>query len=111
HSVITRFEPGKMYQIFIQDGKTIEVPKPNWEGIPDTDNTINAEFCAAAPIAFNDRDRFGEVGGYSQLDEALAMPMVLVMSIWSDHHANMLWLDSTYPPEKAGEPGSERGSC
>ena len=23
----------------------------------------------------------------------------------------MLWLDSTYPPEKAGEPGSERGPC
>lgn len=23
----------------------------------------------------------------------------------------MLWLDSVYPPEKAGEPGTARGSC
>lgn len=25
--------------------------------------------------------------------------MVLVMSIWDDHEANMLWLDSTYPTD------------
>lgn len=23
----------------------------------------------------------------------------------------MLWLDSTYPPEKEGEPGAARGPC
>lgn len=23
----------------------------------------------------------------------------------------MLWLDSTYPPEKAGSPGAARGDC
>jgi len=23
----------------------------------------------------------------------------------------MLWLDSTYPPEKEGQPGAARGSC
>ena len=23
----------------------------------------------------------------------------------------MLWLDSVYPPEKAGQPGAARGSC
>ncbi|KEZ42896.1 Exoglucanase 1 [Scedosporium apiospermum] len=110
-TVITRFEPGAMYQVFIQDGKTIEVPAPNIEGIPSDSNKITSEMCTAAPIAFNDRDRFNEVGGYSQLDEALAIPMVLVMSIWSDHYANMLWLDSTYPPEKEGQPGAARGSC
>lgn len=73
-----------MYQVFIQDGKTIEVPAPNVEGIPSDSNKITSEMCTAAPIAFDDRDRFNEVGGYSQLDEALAIPMVLVMSIWSD---------------------------
>jgi len=82
--VITRFEPDKMYQVFVQDGKTIEVPAPKWEGIPSDTNTINPDFCAAAPITFGDRDRFGEVGGYPQLNEALELPMVLVMSIWSD---------------------------
>ena len=27
------------------------------------------------------------------------------------HYANMLWLDSSYPPEKAGQPGGDRGDC
>ena len=27
------------------------------------------------------------------------------------HYANMLWLDSSYPPEKAGTPGGDRGDC
>ncbi len=73
-----------MYQIFVQDGNVIEVPAPNVEGISSDTNTINPEFCEAAPIAFDDRDRFGEVGGYPVLNDALSMPMVLVMSIWAD---------------------------
>jgi cellulose 1,4-beta-cellobiosidase len=36
--------------------------------------------------------------------------MTLVMSVWDDHYANMLWLDSTYPTT-ATTPGSERGTC
>jgi cellulose 1,4-beta-cellobiosidase len=27
------------------------------------------------------------------------------------HYANMLWLDSIYPPEKEGQPGAARGDC
>ncbi|CAI4219553.1 unnamed protein product [Parascedosporium putredinis] len=95
-NVITRFEQDAMYQVFIQDGKTIEVPAPNMEGIPSDSNKINAAFCTAAPTVFDDRNRFDEIGGYSQLTEALAIPMVLVMSIWSD---------------KAGQPGALRGPC
>jgi cellulose 1,4-beta-cellobiosidase len=38
--------------------------------------------------------------------------MVLVMSIWDDHEANMLWLDSDYPLDKDRNlPGIQRGSC
>ena len=36
------------------------------------------------PVAFDDFDRFGEVGGFQPLNEQLALPMVLVMSIWND---------------------------
>ena len=36
--------------------------------------------------------------------------MVLVMSLWDDHAADMLWLDSTYPKDKTG-PGGPRGTC
>jgi len=31
------------------------------------------------------------------MGEALGRGMVLVMSIWDDHAAHMLWLDSDYP--------------
>ena len=33
---------------------------------------------------FDERNRFEEVGGFPALNEALALPMVLVMSIWND---------------------------
>lgn len=36
--------------------------------------------------------------------------MVLVMSIWDDHDAHMLWLDSTYPTDKTTW-GGPRGTC
>lgn len=42
----------------------------------------------------------------------LAEGMVLVMSLWDDHAANMLWLDSTYPTSASSTtPGAARGSC
>merc|ERR1719326_1424802 len=36
--------------------------------------------------------------------------MVLVMSIWDDTAAHMLWLDSSYPVAASG-PGVVRGPC
>jgi len=36
--------------------------------------------------------------------------MSLVLSLWDDHYADMLWLDSTYPTTKTG-PGGPRGTC
>jgi cellulose 1,4-beta-cellobiosidase len=43
---------------------------------------------------------------------ALKKGMVLVMSIWDDHSASMLWLDAPYPPTKdASAPGVARGTC
>merc|ERR1712107_299478 len=36
--------------------------------------------------------------------------VVLVMSLWDDHYANMLWLDSTYPVDST-DPGALRGYC
>jgi len=44
--------------------------------------------------------------------QGMAKGMVLVMSLWDDHYANMLWLDSTYPTDKdASFPGAARGDC
>ena len=44
------------------------------------------------------------------MGEAMVNGMVLVMSIWDDHAANMLWLDSTYPTTKTTV-GGPRGTC
>ncbi|KAK3352472.1 concanavalin A-like lectin/glucanase domain-containing protein [Lasiosphaeria hispida] len=48
---------------------------------PHIPGDITPEFCKAAPAASGDRDRFEEVGDFSQLNAALNVPMVLVMSI------------------------------
>ena len=46
------------------------------------------------------------------MGEAFKKGMVLVMSLWDDHEANMLWLDSDYPLEKdPNSPGVKRGPC
>ncbi|KAK0623804.1 putative cellulose 1, 4-beta-cellobiosidase [Immersiella caudata] len=110
-TVVSRFETNKLTQFFVQNNKKVEIPAPKWEGIPSDSSAITPEFCKSAPEVFGDRDRFAEVGGFDALNAALQVPMVLVMSIWDDHYANMLWLDSTYPPEKEGQPGGDRGPC
>lgn len=46
------------------------------------------------------------------MGDALDAGMVLALSIWDDHAANMLWLDSNYPPDKdPSSPGVKRGPC
>lgn len=46
------------------------------------------------------------------MGDAFDKGMVLVMSIWDDHAANMLWLDSDYPVgADATAPGVARGTC
>ncbi|OTA85848.1 glycoside hydrolase family 7 protein [Hypoxylon sp. CO27-5] len=109
-TVVSQFSNNKLTQFFVQNGKKIEIPAPAGDGFPSTSD-ITPEYCSAEVAAFGDRDRFSEVGGFDQLNQALDLPMVLVMSIWDDHYANMLWLDSSYPPEKAGQPGGDRGDC
>ena len=44
------------------------------------------------------------------MSQALDKGMVLVMSLWDDHAADMLWLDSTYPKTKTAL-GGPRGTC
>merc|ERR1711976_81833 len=49
-------------------------------------------------------------GGMADVDRSLEKGVVLVMSLWDDHGANMLWLDSTYPTDST-DPTNYRGSC
>ena len=66
--------------------------------------------CSAHKQVFGDTNDFKAKGGMSGMSKALDKGMVLVMSLWDDHAADMLWLDSTYPKTKTSL-GGPRGSC
>ena len=57
-----------------------------------------------------DPNDFQTKGGMKKMGDAMKSGMVLVMSIWDDHAADMLWLDSTYPTNKTTI-GGPRGTC
>jgi len=113
-TVVSQFSPDKLTMFFIQNGQKIEMPAPKWEGIPQDNGDLTPAFCSNAPAAFGDRDRFEEVGGFSQLNAALQVPMVLVMSIWDDVSATNSTQDTYYctyspPPLPTHTPRKEKG--
>merc|ERR1719164_71669 len=73
-------------------------------------NTITYEFCADWVAETKDGTNYLEKGGLGAVDTAFEQGVVLVMSLWDDHYANMLWLDSTYPVGST-DPGTMRGNC
>lgn len=110
-TVITQFIGDPLTEIkrfYVQDNKLI----PNSQSlIPNvTGNSITTEFCDAQKAAFGDNYKFKTLGGMEGMGKALKAGMVLVMSVWDDHYANMLWLDSTYPVDST-KPGAARGTC
>ncbi|TDZ20936.1 Exoglucanase 1 [Colletotrichum orbiculare MAFF 240422] len=114
-TIVTQFLKGsdgtlsEIKRFYVQNGVVV----PNSESLiaSNPGNSLTPEFCSAQKDAFGDTDIFGLRGGFAQTSKAVAAPMVLVLSLWDDHYANMLWLDSTYPVDAAGKPGAERGSC
>merc|ERR1711865_262310 len=59
-----------------------------------------------------DGTNFLEKGGMGAVDTIFQKGGVLVMSLWDDHYANMLWLDSTFPIEATPDmKGAFRGPC
>ncbi|PGH04215.1 hypothetical protein AJ80_08560 [Polytolypa hystricis UAMH7299] len=97
-------------RFYVQDGQVIPNSESTIGGL--TGNSITTDFCAQQKQVFGDEDIFTRHGGLKAMGEAIREGMVLVMSIWDDHHANMLWLDSSYPIDADPEtPGIARGSC
>ncbi|KAK3353287.1 glycoside hydrolase family 7 protein [Lasiosphaeria hispida] len=113
-TVVTQFlknaagELSEIKRFYVQNGKIIPNSQSKIAGV--TGNSITKDFCSQRVTAFGDVDDFKAKGGLVQMGKALAKPMVLVMSIWDDHAANMLWLDSTYPVDST-KLGAERGGC
>ncbi|ETS78211.1 putative 1,4-beta-D-glucan cellobiohydrolase B [Pestalotiopsis fici W106-1] len=115
-SVVTQFIKGSsgdlesIKRYYVQNGKLIPNSESTISGT--SGNEINTAYCSAQKTAFGDTDDFSGKGGLKQMGAALDKGMVLVMSVWDDHYANMLWLDSSYPLDKdASTPGIARGSC
>ena len=82
----------------------------NVPGLDKQVNSITDEMCGALKTKFGDPNEHEKKGGLKAMGEAMDAGMVLVMSLWDDHAANMLWLDSTYPVDKTA-PGGPRGTC
>ncbi|KAH8099808.1 cellobiohydrolase I [Cristinia sonorae] len=98
-------------RLYVQDGKVIQNSKVNIPGM-DAFDSITDEFCTQQKTAFEDTNLFANQGGLKQMGQSFANGVVLVLSIWDDYAANMLWLDSDYPTDKsASSPGVSRGTC
>ncbi|KAF9445683.1 carbohydrate-binding module family 1 protein [Macrolepiota fuliginosa MF-IS2] len=98
-------------RLYVQDGKVIANSKVNVPGMSAYDS-ITTDYCTAQKSVFGDVDQFGKKGGLAGMSAAMARGMVLVLSVWDDHAANMLWLDSNYPTDgDATKPGVARGTC
>ncbi|KAK1220434.1 hypothetical protein PQX77_016815 [Marasmius sp. AFHP31] len=98
-------------RLYVQNGQVIQNSKTNVPGM-DAFDSITDDFCNAQKQAFGDTNSFEDRGGISVMGDAFAGGMVLVMSIWDDHEAEMLWLDSNYPTDAdPSTPGIARGTC
>lgn len=95
-------------RFYRQGEKVIHTPSINVGG--SAFNSLSKDYCEAELNLFKDHTNFLDKGGFQATDLALQNGMVLALSLWDDHYANMLWLDSTYPVGST-DPGSARGPC
>jgi len=112
-TVVTQFVGSPINSInrfWVQNGVVIANSNSAIPGV--TGNAISDSFCAAQKTAFGDTNTFSQKGGMAGISSAASAGMVLVMSLWDDHAAEMLWLDSSYPPTKSpSAAGVTRGTC
>ncbi|TID25607.1 glycoside hydrolase family 7 protein [Venturia nashicola] len=113
-TVVTQFIGSPLKEIkrfYVQNGKVIPNSVSKVEGV--TGNSITPAFCDAQKKAFGEeaKNSFKTLGGFKSMSDALSKGMVLVLSLWDDHYANMHWLDSVAPLGAERKPGGKRGEC
>lgn len=74
-------------RLYVQDGKTIEMPVSTVEGVP-AQNFLNDEYCNATGA-----EKYMGLGATEGMGAAMSRGMVLVFSIWWDKGGFMEWLD------------------
>ncbi|KAG6864565.1 hypothetical protein C0991_008608 [Blastosporella zonata] len=98
-------------RIYVRNGQVIQNCKTSIS-VMDVFDSTTSDFCDAQKTAFGDTNSFDNKGGLGNMSKAAGNGMVLVMSIWDDHAANMLWLDSSYPTDAdSSMPGVKHGTC
>jgi cellulose 1,4-beta-cellobiosidase len=115
-TIVTQFITGSsgtlesINRFYVQNDVLIPNAASTVSGV--TGNNLNPTYCPAEHAAFGETDYFTERGGFTAMASGFADGAVLVMSLWDDHYANNLWLDSIYPvADSASTPGAARGSC
>lgn len=118
-TVVTQFITGdstdtgdltEIRRLYKQNGNVIQQATSDISGV--SGNSITDDFCKAQKTAFNDTDSFESRGGVAAMGDAFSRGMVLVMSIWDDYAADMLWLDAPYPADAdTSKAGVVRGTC
>merc|ERR1712110_79679 len=96
---------------YVQNGKVIPNSHASILGDKFNGNSITDAFCDKQKDTFEDDRDFQRKGGLKTMSEALDRGMVLVMSLWDDTMANMLWLDSAMGSGGLHKPGVLRGPC
>jgi len=95
---------------FRQGDSAVEIPQLSVGG--KDFNSVSPAYCQAAVDLFKDGTNFLQKGGFEAAGLAFEKGMVLALSLWDDHYANMLWLDSCYPTQSDPSlPGVCRGTC
>jgi cellulose 1,4-beta-cellobiosidase len=98
-------------RVYKQGSKVIENASIATKGV-DKVNYLSDKVCGEMKVAFGDQDDHAKKGGFKKMSDSMKNGMVLVMSLWDDHAAHCLWLDSKYPTDKdASVPGVLRGTC
>ncbi|KAH7098581.1 glycoside hydrolase [Auriculariales sp. MPI-PUGE-AT-0066] len=110
-TVVTQFIGSPVTEIkrfYVQNGVLIPNSATSITGMPTT-NSITDTWCSAQKTAFNDTRSYQNKGAMANM---FRKTNVLALSIWDDHTAYMLWLDSNYPVDRdASTPGTARGTC
>lgn len=112
-TVVTQFPAdasGSIRRIYVQNGKTFA--NPQTKNLGTAFDAVSTAFCNREKTVFGDRNDFAAKGGMAKMLSSMDNGMVLVMSLWDDYAAHMLWLDSDYPLNKPhSAPGVPRGPC
>ncbi|RFU25898.1 hypothetical protein B7463_g10441, partial [Scytalidium lignicola] len=116
-TVVTQFltdDSGNMNEIkrfYVQNNVVIPNSQSTVAGIPG--NSITEDYCVAQKTVFGDTNDYDAHGGFASMTAAMKAGMVLVLSLWDDYYADMLWLDSVaYPTDgDPSQPGIARGTC